>query len=226
MKFFGKELKLLICDVDGVLLDLMACFPKNFCDAAEEFGVSTKPIKQYLHQVENGQNHEYASFSKCIEGLYPHLNDIEIQKFKEIFRQKDAENPYPPIEGSRVIIQMLSKSISIALCTTKGLPDLKHHLKYAGFDINWFSFTSSWETGHPKPDPRALTIITDSLQIPKENALFVGDWYPDWECSKSAGIEFVAVLSGGIPKHGFIAKGVPEDHIVNTLFDLVEIIDP
>lgn len=226
MKFFGKEKKLLITDVDGVLLDLMACFPKNFCDAAIEFGVFTEPIKTYLRDVTNGRNHGHPSFSKCVGALYPHLNDIEVQKFKKIFRQKDAQNPYPTIEGSRIIIKWLATHIKVAICTAKSRSDLNQHLEFAGYDINWFSYISSWETGHPKPDPRALTIITDSLNIPKENTLFVGDWYPDWECAKSAGIDFIAVLSGGIPKHAFAREGVPEDHIFNRLFDIVEIIDP
>jgi len=226
LKFFGKELKLLICDVDGVLLDLMACFPKNFCDAAVEFGVSIEPIKTYLRDVENGSANGFASVSKTIQMLYPNLNDLEIQRFKKIFHKKDKQNSYPPILGSKVLIRQFSKLIPVALCTAKGLPDLKHHLQYAGFDIKLFSFISSWETGHPKPDPRALTIITDCLQIPKENSLFVGDWFPDWECAKAAGIPFVAVLSGGIPKHAFIREGVPENHIVEKLFDIIEIIKP
>lgn len=226
MKFFGKEKKLLITDVDGVLLDLMACFPKNFCGAAKEFRVSTKPIKKYLWDVESGFTKGFASVSATIKMLYPNLNDLEIQKFKKIFHKKDSENPYPPVDGSRIIIKWFSRSIKVAICTTKNLSDLKHHLEFAGFNMVWFSYISSWETGHPKPDPRALTIITDSLQIPKEKALFIGDWYPDWECAKSAGIEFAAVLSGGIPKHAFMREGVPEDHIFDTLFDIMQIIKP
>lgn len=226
MKFFGKEKKLFITDVDGVLLDLMACFPKNLLDAAIEFGISTELIKQYFVDVGAGLNKEVASVSATIKMLYPELNDIEIQRFKTIFHQKDAQNPYPPIKGSRIMIKWLAKHIKVALCTNKGLPDLKHHLQFAGFKLEWFSFISSWETGHPKPDPRALTIITDALNIPKEKSLFVGDWFPDWECAKSAGIPFCAVLSGGIPKHVFMREGIQENHIFERLFNIVEIIKP
>ena len=227
MKFFDdKELKLLICDVDGVLLDLMACLPQNFCDAAIEFGISTKPIEQYFRDVGLGSVNGYASLSQTLSMLYPHLNDLEVQRFKKIFQKKDAQNPYPAISGSRMIVREFSKVIPVALCTAKGLPDLKHHLQYAGYNMNWFSFISSPETGYIKPNPRALTIINDSLNIPKKNTLFVGDWFPDWECARSAGIEFVAVLSGGIPKHAFIREGVPESHIVDTLLDIVEIVKP
>ena len=224
MKAFGKELKLLICDVDGVLLDLMACFPKNFCDAAREFGVSDEPIKQYLRDVGLGLTQGYASLSKCISTLYPRLSEIEVQKFKKIFHKKDEKNPYPPVSGSRILIRKISESIPVALCTTKGFLDLKNHLEYAKFKMNWFSYISSWETGHPKPNPRALTIITDSLKIPKENALFVGDWYPDLVVARGGGVRFIAVLSGGIPRHAFVREGVPDDHIIERLVDLPKLI--
>lgn len=226
LKIFGKELKLLILDVDGVLLDLMAWFPKNLCDTAEQLGISKEPIITYLQKVKDGENHGYSSFYKWIAELYPHLKDIEIQKFKTTFHKQEKKNPYPAIAGSKSIVCWFSRQIQIALCTTNELPALKHRLEYAKFNMNWFSYISSWETSHPKPDPRALTIVTDSLNIPKENALFVGDWYPDLECAKSAGIEFVAVLSGGIPKHAFLRESIQEDHILNTLFDIIEIIKP
>lgn len=226
MKIFGKELKLLILDVDGVLLDLMACFPKNLCDAAEQLGISKEPITTYLQKVKDGENHGYPSFYKCIAGLYPQLNDIEIQKFKNLFRKKEKENPYPAITGSRAVVCFTQRQIPVALCTTNEFPALKHRLEYAKFNMNWFSYISSWETGYPKPDPRALTIITDSLNIPKENALFVGDWYPDLECAKGAEIPFVAVLSGGIPKQSFLREGVPENYIIDTLFSITKIIKP
>ena len=226
MKFFGKELKLLICDVDGVLLDLMANFDKNLPNAAKEMGLDTRPIMQYIKDLGLGNRNAFSNIHDNIKWLYPHLTQKEVEKLSERFKKQENKNPYPPIHGSKIIIARLSRLIPIALCTTKELPTLKHHLEYAGFNLTWFSFVSSWENGYPKPDPRALTIITDSLQIPKENALFVGDLYPDFECAKTAGIEFVATLSGGIPKYAFLREGVQEDHIVEILFDIVKIIDP
>ena len=224
MKAFGKELKLLILDVDGVLLDLMACFKKVTTEAAVEMQLPIQPFMKYLEDLKNGTNKGYSSFSASVKGLWPHLDDLEIQKFKNIYHKKEKLNPYPAILGSKIITYQIQRSIPVAICTTNDFPILKYKLEYAGFNMNWFSYISSWESGHPKPDPRALTIITDSLKIPKENTLFVGDWYPDWECSRAAGIPFVAVLSGGIPRYAFSREGVNEDHIVDTLFDITEII--
>lgn len=226
LKIFGKELKLLILDVDGVLVDLMVSFEKVTTEAALEMGLSVKPFEKYLKDLKNGTNKGYSSFSKSVKMLWPHLNDGEIQKFKKIFHKKEKQNLYPAIPGSISIIYRFHRSIPIAICTTNELSILKCKLEHAGFKMNWFSFISSWESSHPKPDPRALTIITNALNIQKENSLFVGDWYPDWECSKAAEIPFIAVLSGGIPKHAFVREGIPENHILNTLSDIIKIIEP
>jgi len=226
LRFFGKLKELLIFDVDGVLLDLMACFDKNLPNAAIEMGLDPAPITQYINDLRSGNKRGFSNVRDNIKWLYPHLSPLENEELLQRFKKQEMENPYPAIPRSKNTVFSLCRQIPIALCTTNELPALKHRLEYAEFNMNWFCYISSWENGHPKPDPRALTIITDSLKIPKENALFVGDWYPDFECAKAAGIEFVAVLSGGIPKHAFLREGVPEDHILNSLFDITQIVKP
>lgn len=220
MKIFGKELKLLILDVDGVLLDLMACFEENLSNAATEMNLDTVPITQYVKNLKSGNQNAFSNTHDSIRWLWPHLNAEEVENCFEKFKNQEKLNPYPPIPGSLVATLFFQRHMRVALCTAKEMVILKQHLEQAEFEMSWFSYISSLETGHPKPDPRALTIITDSLNISKENTLFVGDGYPDWECAKKVGIEFVAVLSGGIPKHVFLREGVPEDHIVTDLFDI------
>lgn len=207
-------------------MDLMVCFDKNFPNAAIEMGLDPTPIMQYVQDLKFGKKIGFSNIYGNIKWLYPHLTEPEIEELVKEFLKQEKENPYPAIVGSKSITYWMQRQIPVALCTTNELPPLKYKLEHAKFKMNWFSYISSWETGHPKPDPRALTVITDSLKIPKENTLFVGDWYPDLECAKSAGIEFIAVLSGGIPKHAFLREGVPEDHILDNLFGLIEIIKP
>lgn len=226
MKIFGKELKLLILDVDGVLLDLMACFDKNLLNATIEMGLDVAPVMQYVKDLRLGNRRGFSNAHDNIKWLWPHLTPRGVEKLLEKFRKQEMENPYPAIAGSLTFVYAIARFKPIALCTTNEPGALKYRLEHAGFNMNWFSYISSWETGHPKPDPRALTIITDSLKIPKENTLFVGDWYLDWECAKKAEIEFIAVLSGGIPKHAFLREGVKEDHVFETLFDVLQIIKP
>jgi phosphoglycolate phosphatase-like HAD superfamily hydrolase len=61
--------------------------------------------------------------------------------------------------------------------------------------------------------------------MPREQAVYVGDWYPDVDTARGGGVRFIAVLSGGIPRHAFLREGIPEDHIIARLQDLLRLID-
>ncbi len=226
MKAFGKELKLLILDIEGVLLDLMVNFEKNLPNAAKKFGLSPIPAIEYINDLKSGTKRECTNFDNCLKMLYPNLDEFNRTKLKKTFIEIEDENPYPAIIGSRAIVQFFSRKIPVALCTTNRKDIIIPRVVRVGFNMRWFSYISSWETGHPKPDPRALTIITDFLNIPKENSLFVGDWYPDLECAQRAEFPFVAVLSGVNPEHAFLREGVQKDHIIDCLFNITEIIKP
>jgi hypothetical protein len=37
-------------------------------------------------------------------------------------------------------------------------------------------------------------------------------------------VRFIAVLSGGIPRHASLREGIPEDHIIARLQDLLSLV--
>jgi hypothetical protein len=37
-------------------------------------------------------------------------------------------------------------------------------------------------------------------------------------------VRFIAVLWGGIPRHAFLREGIPEDHIMARLQDLLRLV--
>jgi phosphoglycolate phosphatase-like HAD superfamily hydrolase len=131
------------------------------------------------------------------------------------------------VEGSLETIQWFRhQQIPVALCTTNDRQTLAYRLRSAGIDPGWFAAASTWESGHPKPDPKALDPIFRAIPVQREHAVYVGDWYPDVATARGAGVRFIAVLSGGIPRHAFLREGIPEDHIITSLRDLLSLIDP
>lgn len=226
MKLFGKPLKLVILDVDGIIIDLVAGFQKNLEAAASQSDLSAEPIHQYINEVREGKRKGKAKFSDNIQAFWPNLSTEEIKKFITSFRQEERRNPYPPIKGSADTIKWLRKNnTSVALCTTNSQEILDHRLKAAGFDQSLFDAMATGDHLFIKPDSRALDPIFEKVSIPREHAVYVGDWYPDLETARGADVRFVAALSGGIPRHAFLQEGVPEDHIVERLADLPKLIE-
>ena len=135
--------------------------------------------------------------------------------------------PYPPIPEAIEAIQWLRRQgVPVTLCTTNDKPTLEHRLHAAGIDPSWFAAVSTGEYQYRKPDPRAFDPIFEQMKAHREAAVYVGDWHSDIEAARGAGITFVAVLSGGIPRHAFEREGVSKDQIIEQLSDLPSLIAP
>jgi len=226
MKLFGEPLELLILDVDGTILDLLAFFWQHLEEAAVKSGYELEPIKKYQEDVRNGTSGHKASFTEMLHAFYPNRAPEDNRVFFEKFRELEKANPYPPIDGSiEAILWFRERGLSLALCTTNEKPALDHRLASAGIDPTWFSAISDWENGFRKPDPRALEPIFRNVPVSKGRAAYVGDWFPDVELAQRAGVKFIAVLSGGISKEAFLKKGVSTSHILKRLSELPKLIE-
>jgi phosphoglycolate phosphatase-like HAD superfamily hydrolase len=88
-----------------------------------------------------------------------------------------------------------------------------------------FAAASTCESSHPKPDPKALDAIFRAIPVPREHAVYVGDWYPDIDTAPCVGVRCIAVFSGGLPRRAFLQEGVSEEHIITGLRDLPSLIE-
>ncbi len=224
MKLFGKPIECVILDVDGTILDLWACFRQNLVTAAERLSLPIKPIDEYLVSVRLGTVRGEASLSDGVRKFWPWLSLEQAHQYSAYFREAERRAPYPPVAGAVEAIHWLRKHVPVALCTTNELPTNDHRLRAAGINPAWFAAASTGEYAHRKPDPRAFDPIFKRLGVSRETAIYVGDWYPDMVVARDAGVRFLAVLSGGIPRHTFIHEGVPDDHIIERLADLPKLI--
>jgi phosphoglycolate phosphatase-like HAD superfamily hydrolase len=135
MRLLCHPLKLVILDVDGVIVDLMAGFASYLEAAARQLHLPPEPIRHYLAEVHRGARQSYTHLAEAIEAWWP------------------------------------------------------------------------------------------ALPVPREHAVYVGDWYPDVEAAHGGGMRFIAVLSGGIPRHAFLREGIPEDHVIERLQHLLGLIE-
>jgi phosphoglycolate phosphatase-like HAD superfamily hydrolase len=226
MQLFGQPLKLVILDVDGVIVDLMVGFASHLEAAAQQLHLPPEPIRHYFAAVHRGARQSYTHLAEAIEAWWPGLSRRDRQQFVPCFRAIERQHPYPPVQGSLEAIQWFRRQqIPVALCTTNDRQALASRLRAVGVEPEWFAAASTWESGYPKPDPRALDPIFAALPVPRKYAVYVGDWYPDVETARGGGVQFIAVLSGGIPRQAFLREGVPEDHVIERLQHLLSLIE-
>jgi phosphoglycolate phosphatase len=223
MRLFGKPLELVILDVDGVILDIHPRFEWNLKFVAQLMGLPTEPISTYFKDMRVGEIRGYPSLTICVKHFWPELEDRRIGKFKSKFHRIEREKPYLPISSSLTAIQWFcSNRIPVALCTTNSSESLSHRLRSVFINEAIFGAMSVSGEGYPtKPNPQALDPIFAKIPARRNHSVFVGDWYPDLDTARGAGVPFVAALSGGIPKNAFLKEGVSEDHIVKNLWNLL-----
>ncbi len=205
-------IKMVIFDVDGVILDLWAEFAENNIRAAKWMGLPIEPIRANLRP--RGNIHD------GVRTIWPNLTDQEAETFIAYFREVERQHPYPLIAGASETIEWTRRhGMKVALCTTNERIVLDHRLKTARIDPSWFSGMNTWEC-YRKPDLRALISLCDDAGVESSAAIYVGDEYTDIETAKRAGVAFLGALSGRVPKESFLSSGVPKAHIISSIADL------
>jgi len=74
MQCFGHPLQLVMLDVDGVILDLMAGFERHLGATTRQLHLPTQPIRDDLTAVHRGTRHRVASLPEAIQAWWPALN--------------------------------------------------------------------------------------------------------------------------------------------------------
>lgn len=226
MEIFGKKVRLCILDFDGVVLDLMARYGTILVQTAQVRGLPLDPIVTYLAGHRNGTDRGSPRFSVLVRSMWPKLSEAEAMAYYWAFREKEERIGYPPIPGSIEILHWLRENdMAIALCTMNDDRAMAWKLKRGGIDPNWFnSIVTRERAGYEKPDPRILEPIFADVNCGPDDSFYVGDWYADIEVASRAGVPFVGVLSGGLPRDAFIRDGVPDDHIITSLAELPKLV--
>lgn len=224
IKIFNKELKLLILDVDGVILDLAANFRTNLETVANQMGLPLEPLHKFLDDMGSGLNKGYPHFNDITRHVWP-VSEDKVIEFRQKFKLRENNFPYPLINGSLETIQYFrGEKVLIAICTNNSASSLALRFDAVRIDPSIFITCCTPHYLYLKPDIRIIEPLFLAVpDVPRENMLYVGDWWADMEVARKAGIDFVAVTSGGTPRKVFLKEGVPGDHILNKLSDLKNI---
>lgn len=225
-RIFGGPLELGIFDVDGVILHLVGFLKDNLIRTASTFGLSIDPIVRYFADVKEGLRRGHADLETGLSEFWPAINLEKRREFIAMFRTIERERPYPAIEGSVSTLYWLHQNgVSIALCTSNDILTLTYRMYSVGLDMSLFSALSTASNIYSKPHPKTLDTVFEKVPIPRQHAIYVGDWYPDLAVARSGQVRFLAVLSGGVPKDAFLSEGVPSDHILEKLSDIKTLIE-
>ncbi len=213
------EIKAVLLDADGVLFDSREWSLKYYFLAAENLGLRIPTRKEFLAAWA-------LPWQEFLNTLWP---SIDALTFDRAVNKLDKE-PIPAVPGAKKIVLWLkSRRFFLGLISNRVRVSLEKEMGQAKVPFEFFNYVQAVnDFRFAKPDPRVFNPVLSLLAergIPRSKAIFVGDTLSDLEAAKGAGITFVGVLTGGATKEQFLAAGLDESHILDSITDLPKFLE-
>lgn len=163
---------------------------------------------------------------KLLQTIWPDENP---QAFFIEWENLDNAEPHLAFPGTRESLEKLSPHFNMSIVTNRAFRTIMNQLLYNDIAQFFGLIITPEYNGHKKPEPEIMEPVLkrykDNL-IEPENVILVGDTVAgDWKLAQAIGLEFYAVLCGGVDsRKKFLAAGVPENHIINSVVDLPKIL--
>ncbi len=108
------------------------------------------------------------------------------------------------LPGARETIEALRRrSVRLGIVSTKLRVRVEEFLRREGLLSSFDAVIGPEDVPTYKPDPEGLLLALERLGVEKSEALYVGDTLIDAETAQSAGVSFIAVLSGFVREEQF-----------------------
>jgi phosphoglycolate phosphatase len=185
----------IIFDLDGTLLNTLDDLAGANNEALTQMGFPTHPVESYKYHIGNGVR-------LLLERTLPEGSRDDATVEKGVAMMKDAYSrcwddktlPYAGIP--EMLDELTSRGVRMAILSNK--PHAYTEMIVDKLLAKW-NFEQVWgvsETVPPKPDPAGVSNLIDTLGVPKENLLYLGDTATDMETAVGADIFAVGVLWG------------------------------
>ncbi len=180
-----RQVKIIIYDCDGVLIDSRAANQAFYNHILTHFGLPVLTAEQWARVMP-------LTAPDALTWLFQ--NTPWLAAAQE-FQQTVDNTPFlallrvePSLEET---LAHLRPHYRTAIATNRGkslVPVLQHYGLAAFFDFT----VSSLDVQHPKPHPECLFRILEHFQVPPQKACYIGDSDLDREVSARAGVLFGA----------------------------------
>ena len=218
----AQELKLIIFDCDGTLVDSQHAIISAMQEGARLCQLPVPLPEDIRHCVGMSLEH-------CVHHLYPDLSAADsarlVDSYKDLFQQQRLQPDYeePLYPDTDQVIQTLGQQdhLILAVATGKARRGLIHTLEYHQLD-SYFSILKTSDDGPGKPNPHILLQALDETGISAQNALMIGDTVYDMQAGQRAGCHTCGVTWGYHSEQDLRLKGA--NQIIHTYPELIQLL--
>ena len=189
-----ENIKLVIFDLDGTLIDAYAAISSSFNYVMRRLGLKTQSARLVRGLVGHGDQ----------DLLKPYVSKVNLEYALNLYRQHHKtsllrhSHLYPYARG--LLRGLKARDYKLAVASnrpSKYSHILLKHLKIRGF----FDYViCADQAGHAKPHPEMLNRIVKRFGFKKSQAVYVGDMTVDAQAGRRAKIKTIIVTGGSSSK--------------------------
>lgn len=203
-----KDLKAVIFDMDGVIVDSESHWQNMFANLVKEYG----------HELSKEDRREFygCSYEKEIDILSRYINKSreDISKVRMDYSEKHPINYEKHIMKGvfDLIVYLKSKNLKLAIASSSLLKDIQKMLNECGM-ANMFDLVISGEMfEESKPHPAIYNHTVELLNIPKENIIVIEDSQYGIEAATRAHLDVFALRNSEYQFDLSQAKRIFDNH--------------
>lgn len=189
----STEVKGVLLDIDGTLLDSNEAHARSWVDALAR------------HGIERSSGVVGRLIGMGADGLLPALGiDAESDLGKtlsrettEIFMTRYLPHLAPFPQARELLLRMRADGLTLVVATSAGKEELGPLLEQAGVADLLQGATSADDVEESKPSPDIVEAAMKRAELPAESLIMLGDTPYDVKAGTGAGVPVVAVRSGG-----------------------------
>jgi len=191
-----SELKAVIFDLDGVLVDSHFLHYKSWQRLADELGLN--------FNEKMGDTYRGMERSECLRILFEEFNNVPAPPIEKNNELTDKKNEYYLelldnataddllLPGSIKLLQSL-RDEKIAVVIASGSKNAKKVVEHAGFGNLVDTIIDRYDVENTKPDPAIFLKGIEAAGVPAENAVGVEDALLGVEALRAAGLKSIGV---------------------------------
>jgi len=212
--------KLVIFDVDGVLVDVHGSFHKSIVDTVRFF-TGRRVTYAEIHEWKNrsGYNDDWRLSTDWVASLGKEVPYDEVKAQFQRFYWGTRARPGNVSKEKWLVTQKLldrwSRRAELSLFTGRTRRELDHTLKGTKAKRNFRRVVTMDDVKKGKPDPEGLRLLLNGGS--SLDALYLGDNIDDALSAKRAGVPFLGVLPHGSDAHHVRADSLRELGAIDIL---------
>lgn len=183
-----------ILDMDGTLIDSNDAHAHAWVEAMSEYGfqVEFEKIRRLIGMGGDFLIPEALGIEADTE-----LGEKISRRRKEIFQARYLPNLQSFPKARELLLRMKAGGLRLAVASASKEEELERMMERVGIDGLVEASTSAGDVEVPKPEPDVVQAALEKLRLSPQEVLMLGDTPYDIEAAAKAGVEVVALRSGG-----------------------------